>query len=645
MKNKEYEALFQRAKIGNLSVKNRLVLAPMGIGGEIGGCIDEDGLDYYEARAKGGAGMIIAGFQMVTNKTDPMTMGNYGVDTQLQAMGWARLADRIKGYGTAVCVQLSCGLGRSSYPIPGMVNVSASENKNFYNDEMTRALTLEEVEAIPPAFARAAARCKAVGIDAVEIHAHYGYLLDQFLTDLWNRREDKYGGSFENRTRLLVEIYDAIRNEVGPDYPVMMRMVMEHKIPGGRSVSESQEIIKMMDKKGIDGFNIDVGCYESYDWAFPTTYRGDAAMLDAAIAAREVTDKPILNCGSFTPETALKAVKEGKTDFVLLGRGMLADPEYAIKLYEGRREDVRPCIRCNEYCLGMAPGGRHQSCSVNAACAAEKQYEIKKTEKVKNVVIVGGGAAAMEAARVAALKGNNVTIYEKTDKLGGQLHSASGPEFKGQIKAFLDYQITQINKLGVNVVYNKTITADSPELESADKIIVATGASPIVPNFEKSNNTKLNVLEVTDAHTGDPSRIGEEVVIIGGGLSGCDCAIELAMEGKKVTIVEMQDRILSKALFSIAMSIYEKIAVYGINVLTSTRVLGCIEDSVKVLQDGNENLIKADTVILAVGMRSNAKVSEEIIDKYSCAVSIGDCVSIGQIGEAVRGGFFAGWAS
>lgn len=642
MVRNEYSPLFERTYIGKLGVKNRLVLAPMGIGGETGGVINENGCDYYEARARGGAGMIIAGFQLVTNKTDPMVSSYYGVDTMLQGVGWAKLADRIKAYGTSVCVQLSCGLGRCGIPMPGMQNVSASENKNFYDDDITRPLTIDEIHDIVAAYGRAAERAKSAGIDAIEIHAHYGYLLDQFMTSLWNKREDEYGGSFENRTRLLVEIYNIVRQTVGPDYPVLMRMVMDHKIPGGRTTEESLEIIRMMDKLGIDAFDVDIGCYESYDWAFPTPYRGDAAMLYAAELARTATDKPILNAGSYTPETAVKAVKEGKTDFVILARGMLADPEYAVKLYEGRREDLRPCIRCNEYCLGMV-AGHPQSCSVNAACASEKEYAIVPAAVLKKIAVIGGGPGGMEAARVAALKGHKVTLYEKEGSLGGQLAAASTPSFKGQIRALMEYLNTQITKLGVDIRLNTEITADSPELDEADKIIVAVGASPIIPPILGVDGP--NVIEVMDAHTGNQSRIGNKVVITGGGLSGCDCAIELAMEGKDVTIVEMLDRLVPNAKFPTVMSVNEKIAQYGVKVFTGSKVLAFTGKGVRIEGKDGESELTADTVILAIGTKPNAELAKSILDKYSNSQSIGDCTAVAQIGEAVRAGFFAGWAS
>jgi 2,4-dienoyl-CoA reductase-like NADH-dependent reductase (Old Yellow Enzyme family)/thioredoxin reductase len=640
--NNKYDALFERTYIGKHGVKNRLVMAPMGAGAEMTGAIDDKGLDYYEARAKGGTGMLIIGFQLVTNKTDPNLRSMYAVDTTLQAYGWARLAERVKAHGASLCLQLSCGLGRNAHVVPGAECVSASVNPCYADtNQNTRALSIDEIHAIVAGFGRAAKRAKGAGADLIEIHAHLGYLLDQFMTPLWNRREDEYGGNFENRMRFTTEVYHAVRNVVGPDFPILFRMVLDHKIPGGRGMEESFEIVRYMDQLGIDAFDVDLGCYEAYDWAFPTAYLGDGCMADEVSTIKTVTRKPILSVGNYTPEAAVKAAHEGKTDFIVIGRGLLADPEYGNKLFENRREDIRPCIRCNEYCLTRA-SQRPLSCSVNAACCAEAEFEIKPVKSARNVAVVGGGPAGMEAARVAALKGHRVTLFEKDARLGGQLLAASAPAFKGQIKALMEYQKTQLKKLNVDIRVNTLVGADTPELAEADKIIIAAGANPIMPPIPGADRS--NVLEVIAAHKGDQSRIGKTVVITGGGASGCDCAVELAAEGKRVAIVEMMDRVAPKANVPDKISIHNKFKELGIEVHTGHRVLAFTGKGVEVESEKGKTVLEADTMIMAFGSRPNSAVAKEIMDKYTTAMSIGDCVSIGQIGEAVRGGFFAGWS-
>lgn len=640
----KYDALFTRTYMGKLGIKNRFVMAPMGIGANAtSGVFDEQGIAYYAERAKGGAGMLNIGFQIVTNKTDPFTSSRYGVGTPMMEMGWANLVDRVHGYGTAVCLQLSCGLGRNAPVLPGKQNVSSSENTCFWDPaQKTRALSIDEIHDIVRSFGVAAKMAKNSGADCIEIHGHAGYLLDQFMTPLWNHRDDEYGAqTFENKVRLATEIYHACRDAVGPDMPILFRLAIGHKIPGGRTKEESAEIIRYLDKLGIDAFDVDMGCYESYDWIFPTCYMPDGCMMDTSGEfARSITEKPILTTGSYTADTALEAVQEGKTDFVVVGRGMLSDPEFVNKVHEQRLEDIRPCIKCNRFCIG-AGGMRDTTCSVNPQVLKETVYKLEKTDSPKKVVIVGGGVGGMEAAMVAAEKGHNVILYEKSDQLGGQLISASVPSFKGRLRDLNHYYEAQLKKLSVKVVKNKEITENSPELDDADKIILAAGATGFIPPIKGAESS--NVLEVIDAHTGDQSRIGQKVIVAGGGPSGCDCAIELAMEGKDVTLVEMLPELYPTATPDNKTSVMRRIDEEDIHVLTSTKVKAFTPDGAIVeTADGVKDLT-ADTVIVAMGTKPNAKIAKAISDSYTNAQMIGDCKQIGQVGEAVREGFMAAW--
>jgi 2,4-dienoyl-CoA reductase-like NADH-dependent reductase (Old Yellow Enzyme family)/thioredoxin reductase len=643
--SKGYSKLFERTYIGNMGVKNRFALAPMGTGLGSDGLIDDDGLEYYTERAKGGVGLLILGFQNVTRVTDPAARTYYGVGTPLQEMSWARVADRVHGYGTKIMAQLSIGLGRCGIPGYGDDYVSASENPVYYEpDKMTRPLTREEIHQAVKDYGVAAAACKRAGMDAIEIHAHFGYLLDQFMTKKWNRREDEYGTqNFENQTRLITEIYEATRSAVGKDYPIVVRMVTDHMIPDGRGKEESAEIIRYLDQLGVDAFDLDVGCYDIKDWCFPTHYLGDGCMADLAGAyGKTLTDKPIMTVGSYTPQTALEAVESGKSDFILLGRGMLADPHFVNKLCYGHPEDIRPCIKCNRFCLGGA-GYVDSSCAVNPACFKEKKYGTINMSKItRKVTVIGGGIAGMEAARVAAIKGHDVTIYDKADQLGGQLIPAMDPPFKSRLSNLLDYYKVQMDKLGVHIELNHEINADSTELANAHTIIVATGAHPFKPPIEGVENDKI--MDVIEAHLEGRECIGQKVLVAGGGASGCDIAIELAQEGKDVILVEMLDQVDATGTIEDRFSIHRLLKKYNVDVLTGTKIRKFNDQGAVVQNSEGRQQLPADTIIVAMGMHPNIEPGKAILDKYTNAVMVGDCTKVAQIGEAVREGFFAGLA-
>ena len=642
----KYPHMFSGFEINGMRLKNRIVMAPMGTFSENrNGSPNEKQIEYYRARAKGGVGMVLLEGQYTTNKTDPwidyVTIA--GTDQQMQ--GWALLAEACHAEGAKICLQLSCGLGRNAFPFSEDSMVSASEVPSFYMpDKLCRALTIDEVHDIVEHYRIAARNAIRAEADAVEIHAHAGYMIDQFITPAWNKRTDEYGGSFENRMRLVTEIYEAIRGEVGPNYPVLIRMAATHDFPGGRTLEESIEIVKYLEKLGIDAFDIDLGCYERKQWIVPSIYAGDACMVDYAAKIKEVVNVPVLSAGTFTPETAEQALADGKCDIVMFGRQLIADPDMPNKLLEDQEEEVRPCLYCNQICVGRLYENRVISCAINAQAVFEKDYPIVKTQNPKKVAVIGGGPGGLEAARVAALQGHEVTLYEKSDKLGGQIYAASKPVFKNRLAKFIQWQQLQVEKLGVNVCLNHEITSESPELARADRIIVAIGAVPVTPAIPGIDGEK--VVGVMDAHL-DPSLIkGNKIVVCGGGASGCDCALELAMEGKEVTIIEMMDELAPGMILDNRNPLMFKLEDYKVEGLTGTKITKIDGGSVYAQdKDGKELVISADTIITAFGMKPLKETAYAIADKYAPITAvIGDCTKIGQVGETVRGGFFAAWS-
>lgn len=639
-----YDALFTPFSIGKMEVKNRLVMAPMGTyGANMDGSVSETLTRYFEERAKGGVGAIITSSQYLTPK---LAQGIYGTyfDSKRIIPHLTGMTERIHCYGAKAIAQLSAGTGRNAHPSQcGGVPFSASAVPSVFNPKvLCRPLTIEEIKDIMKSWELAAEIAASAGFDAIEVHGHVGYIIDQFLTELWNKREDEYGGSPENRARFAIEILQAIKRGAGKDMPVIYRISMDHRIPGGRTLEDSRTLLKILGENGVDAFDVDCGCYEHPDFVYPSFYRGDACMEYVCDTAREATDKPIMNAGNHTPETALRLIESGRADFAMFGRPLIADPELPNKLMEGRAEDVRPCIRCNEECIGRIWGRYSKlSCSVNPAANEEAAFEIKKTDSPKSVVVIGGGPGGMEAARVAALKGHKVTLYER-DELGGTLNLPARAAFKNRLRDLISYYKVQLEKLGVEVRHEE-ISIDDPVLERADRIIAATGAHSVAPNIPGVHGE--NVVDVKAAHA-DPGLLrGERVIICGGGLSGSDFALELATEyGKKCTIVEMKDDIATDMVFINAHSLKLFLKDAGVTVRTGCRVESICGEGVYVVnKEGERELIEGDAVVSAFGMAPNRELTDALKQRYNKkTICVGDCVEVAKSGKAIRSGFYAG---
>lgn len=651
---KHYPALFSPIKIGSMEVKNCIAMMPMGVFSSRlmgpNGAYTKDGADYYIERAKGGTGLIVTGLLPVAWFPKGHGPGDLGDGFNKYVEQQEYLADGVHKYGSKVVVQITALSGRSSIHSS---DPAACEIQNVWDPtKKNREMTKEEIHEYIEMFANASLACKLAGIDGVEIHAvHEGYLLDQFTIANTNHRMDEYGGSLENRLRFPIEIVQAIKAKCGSDFPVMLRYSVRSYMKGfnrgalpgeefvefGRDFEESVVVAQKLVEAGYDALDCDNGSYDSWFWPHPPTYMPKACNLEDVKALKKYVSVPVICAGKFDdPDLANEVISKGEIDMMGMGRPLLADPELGNKFANGDLENIRPCIGCHNGCLSRIFQGKDISCAVNPACGRELSYDVKKADRKKNILVVGGGLAGLEVARVSALRGHKVDLYEKMDKLGGAFIAASSLDYKEDERRLLHWYIKQIKDLNVNIFTNKEVTKEFIDQNKYDEIFIATGAKERkldTPGFDSSNVTyATDTLLHTDIK-------GQNVVVVGGGLTGIEIACDLGKKGKNVTVIEACDTILNS--FGISAANYnmlmEMLDYYHVNVMKSsviTKYENGIADVTTMVKNypnianrakliftvGPEGILeksqlKADHIVISVGYISDNKLYDELKDE------------------------------
>lgn len=631
MKNHYSSPLLAPISIGNIKLKNRLAVLPML-------CIHEDengyceqAIAYYEAKAKGGWGLIFREGSSI-----------YKNDKQLASD--KELCDRVHAYGAKIIGQY-CHPGRQMNMGPEIGVVAPSPIPCMQEDALPRELSIPEIKELVKQFGRAALFCKKAGYDGFEIHGAHGYLIAQFMSFYANKRVDEYGGSLNNRMRFALEIIKEVRKQVGFDYTISFRISADEFVPGGRTIEETKAIAIMLEKAGIDVINVSGAVYGSLENYVSPMNRPVAYLANLAAAVKEVVNIPVITGDRINdPQIAESLLVSGMADIIGMGRASLADPDLPNKFFSGNSDDIRTCIGCNQGCIGMFNTGQAVACLVNPRIGHEHLNEEKQAEHSKKVAIVGGGPGGMYAAIAAARVGHNVTVYEKERQLGGQFLLAPIPPEKGPMASFLAWQIRELNKLGISIKTETEFTEDTLEETKPDAVIIATGSVPSIPKIPGIDNP--HVVLAADILQGK-IRGGDNVVVAGGGMIGAETATHLKMQNRidfnnrEVTIVEMLPLVAQDEEYTRRILLMELLEKQKIAIKTNTKIVEIKNDHIMVENNGEMQELPCDMVVLALGMTSNKTLYEKIKSKTN-AILIGDAKEVRNALKATREGYEAG---
>jgi len=661
-----YPYLFHPIQINAAEIKNRIAYPSLGLLYSYDRKLNDRYYHFFKARARGGAGIITVG--PVGIDYIGSGLATIALDLDDYVPDFKHLTEIIQSEGAKAWVQLFHA-GAYSHPIliDGKQPIGPSEVYSPYSKTTPKAMTEEDIQTVQDCYVNAALRAQMSGFDGVEILASAGYLITQFLSPVKNKRDDDYGGSLENRLRFPLEVIQKVRKALGPDYPLTIRMAGNDFVPGSNTDNETPEIAKAYERAGIDAINVTGGWHESNVPQLPMTLpRSAYAYL--AFNIKQAVSVPVMASNRIAdPETAESIIKNGQADMVNLGRVLIADPDWPKKAFEGRADEIRPCVACSQGCTDQIFSGQAVGCIGNPQAGFEQDRKIVSVKTSKKIMVIGAGPAGLEAAVTAAKRGFKVSLYEKESKIGGQIWIAGAPPHKQEILSYIPYYNAMLKKHSVSLHLNTTVDLKQIKKERPAHVIVAEGAGPLLPPIKGMNEP--NVLTAWDVLKDNPF-LGKQVAVIGGGAVGLETALYIATKGTltpemlyflfsyqaetddrlrellfksttDVTVFEMLPKVGKDVGKSTKWILLDHLKKYHVNIITCAKVIE-IKDQKIIFEKNNDTLRQQfDNIVIASGSKSVQTISLQLSETKIPFQCIGDCVKPGKLDNAIHGGFLA----